>query len=280
MTTTPVALVTGTSSGIGLETAVGLARAGLHVVATMRDPDRSGPLRVAAAEHGVELEVTALDVTDRAAAARCVQDVEGRHGGIDVLVNNAGRGSVATLEQLDDAALQAQLDVNYLGPVALTRLVLPGMRAAGRGRVVTVTSVGGAVGQPFADAYCGAKFAVEGLMQSLAPVAARFGVDICVVEPGAVASEFVANIGIRDRTPDLADPYAPALAGYLRRSAAAFASAQSARDAAAVVVEAATTTAPRFRWQTSPAAAGFVGLSLADLDGSGVLGQTTGWLDG
>ena len=90
----------------------------------------------------------------------------------------------------------------------------------------------------------------------------------------------MANIGIRDRTPDAADPYAPALAGYLRRSAAAFASAQSARDAAAVVVEAATTTAPRFRWQTSPAAAGFVGLSLADLDGSGVLGQTTGWLDG
>src|SRR4051812_25313636 len=105
-----------------------------------------------------------------------------------------GQGSVGTLEQLTLDDLRAQLDVNYLGVATLTRLVLPGMRVVGAGRVVTVTSVGGAVGQPFADAYCGAKFAVEGLMQSLAPVVARFGIDVSVVEPGAVASDFVANV--------------------------------------------------------------------------------------
>lgn len=152
-----VALVTGTSSGIGLWTAVEFAAAGLHVVAT---------------------------------------------GGIDVVVNNAGRGLVGTLEQLDDATLQAQLDVNYLAVARLTRCVLPVMRAAGHGRVVTVTSVGGAVGQPFADGYCAAKFAVEGLMQSLAPVVAQFGVDISIVEPAAVASHFVANTGADDAPPD------------------------------------------------------------------------------
>jgi NAD(P)-dependent dehydrogenase (short-subunit alcohol dehydrogenase family) len=272
------AVVTGTSSGIGLWTAVGLARAGLHVTATMRDPDRAGPLREAAAAAGVEVDVLPLDVTDPAAVTRCIDEVEAARGPVDVLVNNAGRGAVATLEQLDDAALQDQLDVNYLGVARVTRAVLPGMRAAGRGRIVTVTSVGGAVGQPFADAYCAAKFAVEGLMQSLAPVAARFGVDVCLVEPAAVSSEFVSNTGADVRPPDPDDPYADLLAAYLRRAATTFAAAQSAPDAAAVVVEAATTPTPRFRWQTSPAAVAFTGLSLADLDGSRVLGQTSTWL--
>jgi len=269
----PTALVTGTSTGIGLATAVGLAAAGHRVIATMRDPGRADALLAAAGAAGVEVEVAALDVTDPAAAA----DLVARLGSIDVLVNNAGQGSLGTLEQLDDAALQAQLDVNYLAVARLTRLVLPGMRAAGSGRIVTVTSVGGAVGQPFADAYCAAKFAVEGLMQSLAPVAARFGVTVSIVEPAAVGSAFVANVAGRDRAA-ADDPYAPLLAAYLDRTATAFAAAQTPEGAAAVIVEAATTSAPRFRWQTSAAAVAFAGLSLADLDGSRVLNQTSGWL--
>ncbi|QIM22066.1 SDR family NAD(P)-dependent oxidoreductase [Phycicoccus sp. HDW14] len=280
-----VALVTGTSSGIGLATAVALAGAGLTVVATMRDTSRDALLREAAEQAGVELDVRTLDVTDADASRTVVDGVLADHGSLDVLVNNAGRGAVATLEQLSDAQLQEQLDVNYLAVARMTRLVLPAMRAAGRGRVVTVTSVGGAVGQPFADAYCGAKFAVEGLMQSLAPVVARFGVTVSIVEPGAVASEFTGNVHRADgadgadgagATTD--DPYAGLLAAYLRRTAAAFDAAQSPQAAAAVIVEAVTTTQPRFRWQTSPQAEGFVGLSLRDLDGAGVLGATSTWL--
>lgn len=277
-TTRSVALVTGTSSGIGLWTAVGLARAGMHVVATMRDPARADRLRAAAADEGVEVDVRVLDVTDRAGATQCVATLLAEYGQIAVLVNNAGKGLVGTLEQLDDATLQAQLDVNYLAVAALTRLVLPGMRANGRGRIVTVTSVGGVVGQPFADAYCGAKFAVEGLMQSLAPVAALFGVQVSVVEPAAVASDFVANVGAQTRPADDDDPYGALRAAYLARSAGAFAAAQHPRDAAAVVVEAATTADPKFRWQTSAGASTFAGLSLADLDGNQVLQQTATWL--
>ena len=278
--TREVALVTGTSSGMGLATAVGLARAGLLVVATMRDTTRADALRRAAAGAGVELEVRALDVTDPDGARTAVEGVLADHGRLDVLVNNAGRGAVATLEQLTDAQLQEQLDVNFLGVARLTRLVLPAMRAAGRGRVVTVTSVGGAVGQPFADAYCASKFAVEGLMQSLAPVAASFGVTVSVVEPGPVASEFVGNVHRADADPDAGqdDPYAALLDAYLRRTAGAFAHAQTSEQAAAVIVEAATTAEPRFRWQTSDQAAAFVGMSLKDLDGSGVLGATSTWL--
>lgn len=278
MTTKPVALVTGTSSGMGLWTAVGLEQLGLHVVATMRDVGRADRLRVAATGAGVEVDVRALDVTDRFGMAACLDGIRADLGEIEVLVNNAGRGSVGTLEQIDDATLQQQLDVNYLGVAALTRAVLPGMRTLGRGRIVTVTSVGGAVGQPFADAYCGAKFAVEGLMQSLAPVVARFGIGVAIVEPAAVASDFVTNADVQDRSAVENDPYAELRAAYLKRSEGAFANAQDAREAAATIIEAATTTEPRFRWQTSAGASAFVGMSLADLDGSAVLGQTATWI--
>src|SRR6478672_4045050 len=273
-----IALVTGTSSGMGLHTAVGLAGRGITVIATLRDPARADALLAAAAAAGVRLDIRALDVTDHAGAARCVDEVLHTYGRLDILINNAGRGSVGSLEQLSMADLRAQLEVNYLGVAAMTKLALTPMRLAGSGRIVTVTSVGGAVGQPFADAYCAAKFAVEGLMQSLAPVAARFGVDVCIVEPAAVSSEFVSNTGATGRAPAADDPYAELLAAYLRRSERAFAAAQSAPDAAAVVVEAATTRTPTFRWQTSPGASAFVGLSLADLDGTRVLGQTSTWL--
>jgi len=275
---TDVALVTGTSSGMGLATAVGLARAGLTVVATMRDTGKGDALRRAAEDAGVEVDVRALDVTDSEQARACVDGVLADHGSVDVLVNNAGRGAVATLEQLSDAQLQEQLEVNYLGVARLTRLVLPSMRAAGSGRVVTVTSVGGAVGQPFADAYCAAKFAVEGLMQSLAPVAAKLGVTVSIVEPGAVASEFVGNVHRGDEGLSSQDAYARMLAAYLERTAGAFDNAQTPEQAAEVIVQAATTTEPRFRWQTSAQASQFVGLSLADLDGSRVTGFTSTWI--
>lgn len=277
--TTEVALVTGTSTGIGLRTAIGLAESGLTVVATMRDVERAGALREAAEVAGVAVDVRRLEVTDATSARDCVDGVIVDHGSIDVLVNNAGRGAVATLEQLSDEDLQEQLDVNYLGVARLTRLVLPGMRESGRGRIVTVTSVGGAIGQPFADAYCASKFAVEGLMQSLAPVVARLGVTISIVEPGPVSSDFVGNVdGVDVQAPDADDPYAGLLAAYLSRTAGAFANAQTSEEAASVVVEAATTDEPKFRWQTSEGAATFTGLSLADLDGSRVLGYTSTWL--
>jgi NAD(P)-dependent dehydrogenase (short-subunit alcohol dehydrogenase family) len=276
-----VALVTGTSSGMGLHAAVDLARRGLSVVATMRDVSRSDRLSAAADEAGVELDVRALDVTDHESARACVDGVLADHGRIDVLVNNAGRGAVGTAEQLGLDEIRDQLEVNYLGPVALTKLVLPTMRAAGSGRILTVTSVGGAVGQPFADAYCGAKFAVEGFMQSLSTVMLAHGVWVSVIEPAAVASDFVSNVArpaaVGGDAP--AGPYAAQLDAYLARTSGAFAAAQSATDAGAAIAEAATSGDYRFRWQTSDGATAFVGMSLADLDGARVLGTTSTWIE-
>jgi len=271
-----IALVTGTSSGMGLHTAVELARRGLTVVATMRDTGRRGALDTAADEAGVTLDVRPLDVTDHDAARSCVEGVLADHGALDVLLNNAGRGAVGTAEQLSLDDVRAQLEVNYLAPVALTRLVLPHMRGRGSGRILTVTSVGGAVGQPFADAYCGAKFAVEGFMQSLAPVALAHGVRVSVVEPAAVASDFVSNVA----RPEVADDaYAPQLRAYLARTEGAFAAAQSSVAASNAIADAALSEEYRFRWQTSDGATAFVGASLADLDGSRVLGVTRGWIE-
>ena len=270
-----VILITGTSSGMGLDAAVELATRGATVVATMRDLAKADVLRDRAQGAGVALDIRALDVTDEDQAADCVADVLRDHGRIDTLINNAGRGAVGSAEQLSMDEIRDQMAVNYLGPVHLTKLVLPGMREAGSGRILTITSVGGAVGQPFADAYCGAKFAVEGFMQSLAPVAQQLGVWVSVVEPAAVASDFVSNV---QRPDPGTGPYAALLSAYLQRTAGAFANAQSSADAAAAIADAATSDTYRFRWQTSEAATAFVGMSLKDLDGEGVLAATRTWI--
>ncbi|WP_091056974.1 SDR family NAD(P)-dependent oxidoreductase [Micromonospora humi] len=276
----PVVLITGTSTGIGLATAVGAARAGWRTVATLRDPGRSGALREAADAAGVGdlLEVRRLDVVDEASVAACVADVVARHGRLDAVVNNAGAGHVGTLERETVDDVRAVLEVNFFGVLHVTRAALPHLRAA-NGRLITVTSVGGVVGQPFNEAYCAAKFAVEGFMESLAPVAATVGVSVCVVEPGAVASEFVANVGVDpDTAVTAAGPYGPALRAYLDRSAGAFAAAQSPTEAAAVVVATLTDPEPAPRVQTSAAARQFVAVKLADTDGLGVTALTAGWL--
>lgn len=261
---------------MGMYTAVELARSGHHVVATMRDINKAERLRLAAEEAGVSMEVRALDVTDHAAVADVVAGIAADHESIDVLINNAGQGMVGSAEQLSLQQVQDQLDVNYLGPVAMTKAVLPIMREAGSGRILTVTSVGGVVGQPFADAYCGAKFAVEGFMQSLAPVAETFGVWVSVIEPAAVASEFVANV----ERPNATGAYETLLGSYIARTAGAFANAQSAADAGSAIAAAANASEYRFRWQTSETAGQFAGVSISDLDGLRVLGFTRPWIAG
>ncbi|MEH0985115.1 SDR family NAD(P)-dependent oxidoreductase [Micromonospora sp. CPCC 205556] len=273
-------LVTGTSTGIGLEIALGCARAGWRTVATMRDLGRADRLRAAADAAGVAdlIDVRRLDVADADSAAAAVAETVAAYGRLDAVVNNAGAGHLGTLEQETVDDVRAVMEVNFFGVLHVSRAALPHLRAS-RGRLVSVTSVGGVIGQPFNEAYCAAKFAVEGFMESLAPVAASVGVTVAVVEPGAVASEFVANIGIdRDRALAQAGVYAPALRAYLDRAGGAFAAAQSSADAATVVVAVVTGPTPPPRTQTSTTAREFVRVKLADLAGTAVTDLTGGWL--
>ena len=277
----PVALITGTSSGIGLASAVAAARHGFTTVATMRDTSKDGALRAAAEAAGVELDVRQLDVVDDGSIRACIDGVVADHGALDVLVNNAGRGFVGTIERVSMAEMREVMEVNFFGVVATTKAALPHLRASG-GRVITVTSVGGVVGQPFNEAYCAAKFAVEGFMESLAPVAATVGVFVAVVEPGPVATEFVNNVGV-DVAKLFAEAgeYEPAMQAYLRHVMAEFAdpgAAQTGDDVAEVVLTSMVTDSPAFRHQTSHWARTFTGYKLSDHDGSAVVGMTSDWL--
>ncbi|MGW2250618.1 SDR family NAD(P)-dependent oxidoreductase [Kitasatospora sp. NPDC001660] len=280
MTSPKTVLITGTSSGIGLAAAIGAARAGWTTIATMRDTGKADALLKAAAENDVtdRIQVKRLDVTDPESITACLDEVIAEHGRLDALVNNAGAAQVGTVELMSLDEVRNAMEVNFFGVVATTRAALPHLRAS-QGRVITVTSVGGVLGQPFNEAYCAAKFAVEGFMQSLAPVAATVGVDVTVVEPGAVASEFVANLDLD--VPALlaaAGPYAPALQAYIARTQQSYGNAQTPAEAAAPIIEALTADQPAFRIQTSQWARDFVATTLADLDGSAVQHLTGAWV--
>ena len=276
----PVLLVTGTSSGIGLATAVAAAAGGYRTVATLRHPDRGGALRAAASQVGVEVDVRILDVTDTSSVQAVVDSVVADHGRLDALVNNAGAGYVGTIEQVSMDDMRRVMEVNYFSVVAMTRAAMIHLRASG-GRVVTVSSVGGAVGQPFNEAYCAAKFAVEGFLESLAPVAGTLGVAVSIVEPGPVTTEFVNNVGV-----DIgamfaaAGPYLPAMQAYVDHVMADFSSdaAQTADQVADVIMGVLGAEHPPLRVQTSPWAGAFVASKLSDLDGSAVVGETSTWV--
>lgn len=267
-----VVLITGTSTGIGLAVAAASVRAGYKTVATLRNPDKAGPAR------GTGADVRRLDVTDSASIADCLAGVVADYGRLDAVVNNAGISVLGTVEHLPMDDIRRSMEVNFFGVVEVTKAAMPHLRAS-KGRVVTVTSVGGAVGQPFNEAYCAAKFAVEGFMQSLEPVAATVGVGVSVIEPGAVTTEFVNNARVDiPAAIDAAGPYAPALQAYINRTRGAYSTAQTADQVAEVVLKALTAYPIVFRWQTSDFARSFVADSLSDLDGSIVAGLTSRWV--
>ncbi len=274
-----VVVITGTSSGIGLAAAVAAARAGWRTVATMRDTSRDGDLRKAAEQAGVELDIRQLDVTDAASVNAAIEGVVADYGRLDGLVNNAGVGHVGTIELETVEDVRAVMEVNFFGVVAATKAALPHLRASG-GRLVTLSSVGGIVGQPFNEAYCAAKFAVEGYMESLAPVLARLGVAVSVVEPGPVNTEFVSNVGAEPAEMiAAAGPYAESAEAYINRTLGHFfESAQTGAQAAESILEALTAERPAFRIQTSDWAREFCAVKLADFDGSATLAMTGSWL--
>jgi len=270
-----VALVTGASSGIGLLTAVTLARRPFTVIATMRDLGRSEALVRAAEQAGVEVELAALDVTSDDSVARCTTGILQRHGRIDVVVNNAGISQTGTLEELSIADMQRVLDVNCLGVARVTKAVLPAMRAAGRGHLIAVSSIAGVFGQPFNEAYCAAKFALEGMYEALAPVAAAFGISVSLVEAGMVATGFYERSGAGLPVPG---PYAELRERFARTADAASQQGQAADEVAETIAEVATEQDPRLRYQTSPEVSRLLARKLADLDGEATQRLTRRWL--
>ncbi|MDE8563722.1 oxidoreductase [Anoxybacillus rupiensis] len=187
----PVAFVTGASSGFGLRTSLALAREGYQVVASMRNVQNKGGLETAAQEAGVidRLEVISLDVTDFFAVEMVIQDVINRYGQIDVLVNNAGFAAGGFTEELDIEEWQQQFQTNFFGLVAVTKAVLPSMRERRNGKIVNISSISGRIGFPSMGPYVASKFAVEGFSESLRLEMLPYGVYVVLIEPGSYKTD-------------------------------------------------------------------------------------------
>lgn len=198
--------ITGASSGFGREIAEAALRRGDRVVAAARNVSRLADLgsddRVLA---------VALDVTDAKQRERAIGEALDRFGRIDVLVNNAGRTQVGAVEETTEKELRDLFELHFFAPAALTRLVLPHMRAQGGGAIVQMSSVGGQVTYPGFGAYCATKFALEGLTQTLRDEIAPFGIHTMIVEPGAFRTGlFRAEAAYQSQAmPEYADTVGP-----------------------------------------------------------------------
>ncbi|KFO28743.1 retinol dehydrogenase 8 [Fukomys damarensis] len=269
-------LISGCSSGLGLELAVQLARdprKRYQVVATMRDLRKRETLEAAAGEAlGKTLTVAQLDVCDDDSVARCLSHIEG--GDVDVLVNNAGTGLVGPLEGLSIATMQSVFDTNFFGAVRLVKAVLPGMKRRRKGHIVVVSSVMGLQGVTFNDVYAASKFALEGFFESLAIQLLQFNISISLVEPGPVATDFEGKLLAQASVAEFPGTD-PETLGYFRdlylpASCQLFRSmGQSPRDVAKAIVKVIGATRPPLRRQTNTR---YVPLmALRDLDPSGRL---------
>ena len=183
--------ITGCSSGFGRELAVLALQRGDRVVATARQPDSLAAL---ALENQERCLVLPLDVTNREQIRAAVAGAQERFGGIDVLVNNAGRGFMVSIEEAREEDVRAAFELNLFGLVALTQAVLPGMRQRGRGHVVNISSTGGLVGRAGSGFYAATKFAVEGLSEALAEEVEPYGIRVTVVEPSAFRTRFATAL--------------------------------------------------------------------------------------
>ncbi len=276
-----ITLITGCSSGIGLAAAVEFARQGHAVVATMRDPVRAGALRAAAESFGVELDLRTLDVADDESVTRCVAGVLEDYGAVDVVISNAGLGVAGSIEEISIDDFRLSFETNVLGSVRLLHAVLPEWRVRRKGRFLAVSSIAGVLGQPFNDAYCMSKFALEGMLESLAPVATSFGIHVSLIEPGPVAGAFVDNS--RGASAFLAgsvadDPYSALRQRFQVVQRAGYAQAQTNEEIAAALWEVASAQQPALRYQTSEMVAKMVARKLNDVDGQRVLSMTRRWL--
>ena len=183
-----IALITGTSSGIGLATAVSLARRGHSVIATMRNPGGATELQKIVANEQLPVTISELDVNDDSSVEKCFRTVFAEHGGIDVLVNNAGLGLGGSVEELPLEVFREVMETNFFGVLRCVKAVLPAMRERRSGCIVNVSSVAGRVALAPQAGYAASKWALEALSECLAQEMKASNVRVAIVEPGVIAT--------------------------------------------------------------------------------------------
>jgi NAD(P)-dependent dehydrogenase (short-subunit alcohol dehydrogenase family) len=222
-------LITGSSRGLGRALAEAVLAAGHNVVATARDPEQVHDL---VNRHPERSRAVALDVTDRAAAARAVRATIEAFGRLDVLVNNAGYANVNSIEDFDEADFRAQLETNLWGVINVTRAALPVLREQGSGHVIQVSSVGGRVTSPGIGPYQTAKWAVEGFSGVLAQEVEPLGIKVTIIEPGGFRTDWA---GASMTVHGLRDAYEPTVGRMNRYRADAVANGDPAKAAQAIL---------------------------------------------
>ena len=189
----PVALVTGTSTGIGLATAAALGRAGHNVYATMRNPERAPELSQLAASENLPIKILTMDVDDDSSVRQAVAEVLADAGRVDVLVNNAGVPGSGPIEEVPLAEFRRVMETNYFGVLRCIQAVLPGMRKQRDGYIVNVSTIGGRITGLSQGPYCSSKFALEAMSEILAGEVKAFGIRVAIVEPGVTETPIFAK---------------------------------------------------------------------------------------
>ncbi|HTY96179.1 MAG TPA: SDR family oxidoreductase [Solirubrobacteraceae bacterium] len=243
-------IVTGSGTGLGLETALHLASRGFRVFATVRKGDQIADVQAAATQRGVSLDVLQLDITDPVSIERGIAAVLEQAGAIYGLVNNAGVGLRGSTEDCSEAEIRHLFDTNVIGTIAVTKAVIPAMRAAGCGRIITVSSVGGRICGFGVTMYCASKFAQEGLGEGLAQELAPFGIQSVIVEPGIIkTTRWSVNRGTAARASDPDSPYHDLFgAGEALAQKRVETSPTRPEDVARTIGEALTAEQPRMRY--------------------------------
>ncbi len=250
-----IAVVTGTSSGIGLATSLHLARHGFRVFAGMRNLDKAGPLRAAAAEASLPVEIIPLDVTSDPSVREAFQKASGE-GPADVLVNNAGIGGATPLELTPEDEHRRMFETNYFGAIRCIQAVLPAMREQRQGTIVNVTSIAGRVATPNQIAYSASKWALECAGEALAHEVRRFGIRVVNVEPGVVMTSIFENSAEATRY-DKTSPYQPIMRRNGKLFAAGFRDPGRPDEVAEAILAAITSDDYRLRWPVGKDAIGF-----------------------
>jgi len=189
-----VAVVTGTSSGIGFETALALAREGYYTYATMRNTAKGDKLKELSSKESLKIDVLELDVDNENSAKTAIKHILDQKQRIDVLVNNAGWALWGCVEDVSVDEFKTQFETNFFSIIRLIQEVGPTMRNQGSGTIVNISSVVGRIGFPASPAYISSKFALEGLSESLRFEFAPFGVDVIIIEPGVIKTNFMKNM--------------------------------------------------------------------------------------
>lgn len=255
-----VALVTGSSSGIGFETSLMLARAGFNTYASMRNLEKSKNITEIAKKEKLPLQVVQLDVNNDGSVKDAIVKILKADQRIDVLINNAGYGLFGSVEDTSIEEIKAQFETNFFGVVRVTQQVLPLMRRQNSGTIVNVSSVGGRIGLPALSAYHSTKFALEGLSESIAFELEPFGIRVVIIEPGVIRTNILNSSSSAKKALDPKSPYF-SLSQKLNHNFKSMMESESSsppEEVAKVILQAVTSENPQLRYSVGDDAANLI----------------------